>query len=92
MTTSKVHYEQGASVPFAPSEDWIEAFEAQATERGIEQARRYAAMRARGVAKVGGLADDFYVRELVQDAVTDTLAGILRWFAGIPRTRPSSRI
>jgi hypothetical protein len=64
---------------FSPSEEWIEAFEAQATEGMIERARRYARGQARGVAKAGGVADAFYVSELVQDAVADIMVGTVTW-------------
>jgi hypothetical protein len=64
---------------FAPTEDWIAAFEAQATDELYEKATRYATSRAWGVAKARGTDDDLYVLELVQDAFTDTLAGVIAW-------------
>src|SRR5262249_30647249 len=40
---------------------------------------RYARARSFGVATAGRKVDDFYVRELVQDAIEDTWLGVLRW-------------
>ena len=65
--------------PFAPPEEWIEAFEVQATSELIGKARRYAMKQARFVAKAGGRVDDFYALELVQDALADTFSGVLAW-------------
>jgi hypothetical protein len=62
--------------PFVPSEHWINALEEQCTEEMLQRARRYAARRARGV---GYLSSDYYVGELVQDALSDTTIGVLRW-------------
>jgi hypothetical protein len=67
------------SPPWAPSEDWIEAFARECTEQLYEDARRFAAWRAGPVRRAGGLADDYYIRELVQDVLSDTAAGVLRW-------------
>lgn len=65
--------------PFAPSDDWIETFEAQCTVELLKKAKRFAERRARGVGKAGGIVDDYYVRELVQDVLADTTLGVLRW-------------
>ena len=65
--------------PFIPSEEWIEAFETQATDELRKAAKRFARMRARFVALAGGRVDDYYVSALVQDALTDTLFGVLSW-------------
>lgn len=62
-----------------PSEAWIEAFAKQCTEQLYEDAHRFAARRAGAVRKAGGIADDYYVRELVQNVISDTAAGVLRW-------------
>lgn len=67
------------SPPWIPSEDWIEAFARQCSEQLYEDARRFAAWRAGPVRRAGGLADDYYVRELVQNALSDTASGVLRW-------------
>jgi hypothetical protein len=64
------------SQPFVPSKDWINALEAQCTEEMLQLARRYASRRARGV---GYVNDDYHASELVQDALTDTTIGVLRW-------------
>ena len=61
-----------------PSEAWIEAFATGCTEQLYEDARRFAAWRAGPVRRAGGLADDYYVRELVQNVLADTMAGVLR--------------
>ena len=61
------------------TEEWIEAFEAQNTHELRKRAMRFARSRARFVARAGGRADEAYVAELVQDALTDTLFGTLTW-------------
>ncbi len=61
---------------FVPTEDWIDEFEAQCTEKLMQRARRYAERRARGL---GRITDGVYARELVQDALTDTAIGVLYW-------------
>jgi hypothetical protein len=68
---------------FVPSEEWIEAFEAQATHELRKAAKRFARMRARFVAIAGGRVDDYYVSSLVQDVLTDTLFGVLTWDPGV---------
>lgn len=62
--------------PFVPAEDWINALEEQCTDEMLACVRRYAARRAHGV---GHINDDYYAGELVQDALTDTTLGALRW-------------
>lgn len=65
---------------FVPSEEWIDAFERQSNAKGFEEKlKRFARMRANMVAHAGRRVDDFYVRELVQDAIDDTLEGVLAW-------------
>lgn len=64
---------------FTPSEEWIDAFEAQNTQELRKRALRFARSRARMVARAGGRGDDLYVSELVQDVLTDTLFGVLSW-------------
>ena len=63
-------------LPFVPSEGWISALEEQCTEEMLQRARRYAARHAYGVGRIN---DDYYAGELVQDALTDTTIGVLRW-------------
>ncbi|HEY5945201.1 MAG TPA: hypothetical protein VIV40_06910 [Kofleriaceae bacterium] len=65
--------------PFSPSEEWIEAFERQNTDDMRKRAQRFARSRARFVARAGGRTDELYVAELVHDALTDTLFGVLTW-------------
>jgi hypothetical protein len=62
--------------PFVPPESWIEAFDAQCTDLMLKGLRRYAASWARLLSKERG---NDYGEELVQDALTDTLRGVLRW-------------
>jgi len=67
------------TTPFVPTEEWMDAFQTQTTAELVANAEDFAAMRARGVAKVGGIADEFYVRELVLDALEDTVTGVVAW-------------
>src|SRR5689334_20705962 len=71
--------EEVAPAPFEPTEDWIEAFEQQHTEELRARALRFARSRARLVARAGGRVDDLYASELVHDALSDTLLGVLAW-------------
>lgn len=65
---------------FIPSESWIDAFEAQACVPGFEEKLlRFARRRAAMVAHAGRRVDELYARELVQDALEDTLEGVLAW-------------
>ena len=47
----------------------------------MKRAKRFAARRARatGIGKNGHPNDDYYARELVQDALADTTLGVLQW-------------
>lgn len=63
-------------------EEWIDAFEAQCTKELYKRLKRYAARRARGLARAGAAADDNYLCGLVQDALADTSLGVLRWDPG----------
>ena len=67
--------------PRAPhrTEAWIDAFESQLTERLVDRVRRFARVRALNVAAAGRKVDDYYVLELVQDAIGDTWLGRLTW-------------
>lgn len=68
-----------ACQPFTPDDAWVEEFERQLTPTLIDRLRNYATPRALAVASAGRKVDDYYTRELVQDAIGDTWAGILRW-------------
>lgn len=68
-----------ARQPFAPDDTWLDQFEKQLTPTLIDRLRNYARPRALGVANAGRKVDDYYTRELVQDAIGDTWAGVLRW-------------
>ena len=72
--------DRGGRTPFVPSEEWIDAFEKQSNAKGFEEKlKRFARMRANMVAHGGRRVDEFYVREIVQDAIDDTLEGVLAW-------------
>ena len=77
-TTSQTDHDD-TSPPFVPNEEWIDAFQAQATDELRKKAKRFARSRARVVASAGGRADDYYISALVQDVLTDTLFGVLTW-------------
>jgi hypothetical protein len=71
--------QEGAATPFTPDDAWLDAFQAQLTGETVDRARKFARMRALGVANTGRKVDDYYARELVQDAIADTFEGVLRW-------------
>lgn len=79
MTVAFGQAEGGGAVPFVPCEEWIEAFEAQASTELYSRLKRFARTRAGMVAHGGQVVDEFYVNELVQDALDDTFGGVLRW-------------
>ncbi len=58
---------------------WLDTFQTQLTEQMIDRVRAFARVRAFGVALAGRAVDDYYARELVQDAIGDTWAGIVAW-------------
>ena len=65
--------------PFTPDEAWIDAFAAQNTNEMRESAKRYAARRMRRIGASGIHVDEYDIRALVQDALTDTLFGAVTW-------------
>lgn len=65
--------------PFSPDAPWVNTFEKQLTAKLIDGLRNYARPRAYAVAMAGRKVDDYYARELVQDAIGDTWSGVLRW-------------
>lgn len=67
------------TAPFAPDDAWVREFEKQLTPKLIDSLRNYARPRAFVVATSGRKVDDYYSRELVQDAIGDTWTGGLRW-------------
>ncbi|HEY6040090.1 MAG TPA: hypothetical protein VIV58_37665 [Kofleriaceae bacterium] len=79
MTVTFGQAEGDGRAPFIPSEEWIEAFEAQATEDLYLRLKRYARARARLVAHAGRPIDQQYTNDLVQDAIGDTFDGVLAW-------------
>src|SRR5690606_16600843 len=68
-----------AGQPFAPNDAWLDEFEKQLTPKLNDKLRNYARPRAFAVAVAGRKVDDYYTRELVQDAIGDTWSGLLRW-------------
>ncbi|HEU4726476.1 MAG TPA: hypothetical protein VFT22_01245 [Kofleriaceae bacterium] len=64
---------------FVPPEPWIDAFDSQCTEQLLKRARRVAAQRARDFGWDSPANDTYYAKELVQNVLTDTLLGVLRW-------------
>jgi hypothetical protein len=58
---------------------WLDAFTKQLTPKLIDQLRSFARMRILAVGYAGRKVDDYYARELVQDAIGDTFAGAHRW-------------
>jgi DNA-directed RNA polymerase specialized sigma24 family protein len=64
---------------FVPDEAWIDAFKAQCTEEMRLQAKRFALRQLRGIGKLGRPVGDDDAKDLVQDAIVDTLAGVLSW-------------
>ena len=68
-----------AAQPYEPSDSWLDAFNTQLTPKLIDSLRNFARMRVLAVAYAGRKVDDYYPRELVQDAIGDTYAGVLRW-------------
>jgi hypothetical protein len=68
-----------AALPFTPDDAWVDEFERQLTPALIDRLRNYARPRAFAVASAGRKVDDYYAREVVQDAIGDTWSGLLRW-------------
>jgi len=64
---------------FEPDKAWLDAFQLQTTATLLDKLRKYARERAWYVAASGHKVDDYFERELVQDVVTDTWTGVLRW-------------
>ncbi len=65
--------------PFEPDDAFVAELEKQLTPKLIDSLRNYARSRAFMVACAGRKVDDYYARELVQDAIGDTWTGLLRW-------------
>lgn len=70
---------EASEEPFSPDATWVNTFEKQLTAKLIDGLRNYARPRAYAVARAGRKVDDYYARELVQDAIGDTWSGTLRW-------------
>lgn len=69
----------GEAQPFTPDEAWIDAFKEQCTDELRLAAKRFAMRRLRGVGRMGRAVSDDDAKDLVQDAIADTLFGILSW-------------
>jgi hypothetical protein len=69
----------GATESWMPPVGWRAEFERQATQDLIDRATRYARRRVKLIERVGRKVDPLYARELVQDAIGDTLDGTLTW-------------
>src|SRR5690349_7474429 len=63
----------------SPPPGWRAEFERQATQDVIKRATRYARKRVKLIGRVGKKINPLHVRELVQDALGDTLDGRLTW-------------
>lgn len=71
--------EDDSKAEFEPSPEFLAEFEKQAKRDELEGVYRYAAARVPMVARAGGRSDSVYAEELVQDALGDTLMGVVRW-------------
>jgi hypothetical protein len=71
--------QQRTHTSFVLNEAWIDAFDAQCTNDTLKELSRYAQSWARLLGRASDSNDPFYADELVQNAVTDTIAGVVRW-------------
>lgn len=69
-------------VPFTPSEDWIDQFKAQCTQKLRVDMKHYARWRARSVRRAAGFLDETYAEEVVAQILADTLGGVVTWDPG----------
>jgi hypothetical protein len=65
--------------PFAPGEDWIDAFKRECTHKLRLDMKEYARWRGRGVRRAGGNIDDCYAEDVVSGVLADTLSGVVVW-------------
>jgi hypothetical protein len=65
--------------PSVPEEAWIDAFDTQCTSEMLKRLQRFAAWWARILGGESAGNDAYYAEELVQNALGDTLEGVLRW-------------
>ena len=68
-----------SKVEFEPTPEFLAEFERQAKREGLEGVYRYAGARVPMVERAGGRSDAAYSEELVQDALGDTVMGVVRW-------------
>lgn len=64
---------------FQPSLEWLEQLAAQCTPQLLERLARYAGHQIAQTAKFGYAVDSYAAREFVQDAVHDTVTGVVHW-------------
>ena len=64
---------------FSPTAEWRAAFDAQATEALVARLIKYAKTRVKMMMRTDGGADPLLARELVLDALEDTLMGVVSW-------------
>lgn len=64
---------------FCPDEGWIDAFKQQCTDELRLSAKRFALRRLSGVRSTGRAVSEEDAKDLVQDAIVDTLYGKLAW-------------
>ena len=62
-----------------PNKSWRAMFDEQCHDEMLRRVRRYARRVASSVAEAGGLGGEACAEELVQDCLTDTIAGLLVW-------------
>ncbi len=67
------------SEAWTPAPEWRVAFEKQITRETMTAVTNYARKRVRLIERVGRKVDPMYARELMLDAVTDTLDGVVAW-------------
>lgn len=69
-------------VPFAPDEAWLTAYEEQLTPVMVRRCCAAVAALLRSSTGMSRQGAEPYARELVQDALTDTFLGVVRWNPG----------
>jgi hypothetical protein len=71
---------------FMPPEDWIDRLAGEYTLAMRRRLERYTARQILGINSAGYPVDDYVAEELVQDAMNDTMAGVVHWD---PAVKPS---
>lgn len=65
--------------PIEHTNEWLDEFQKQLSATLMNRLKKYAAERARIVARSGRKVDSYYVDELAHDVVTDTWSKTLTW-------------